>query len=169
MRLINYIIESDNNLEVFIKKPSECTPEERKRFLDLVNSGGQNVASYVKASFKKLVWVGFLYVGEEIKAVTSIKTGRNEMIFDAADAEEDFNDYPYEIGFSYTSEDSRGLGYNTILKKAIFKKVGNKGIYATIRVNNTASAIVNQRLGFRKAGVPYEGVDVPVQLWVLDK
>ena len=169
MRLLDYIIEKDENVRVVIKKPSECTPDEKKKFLELVLTGGQNVASYVKASFRKLVWIGLLYEGEEIKAVSSIKTGRSELIFDAAGAEEDADDYPYEVGFSYTSESSRGMGYNQKLKKELFKKVGNKGIYATIRVNNKESAAVNIKLGFRKAGEPYEGVEVPVQLWVLDK
>ena len=167
MRLKRYIVEQAN-VKIFIKKPSDCTSEEKRSFVDLVVSGDQNVPSHVRNSFNKLVWVGLLYEGDEIKAVSSLKKGNNVNIFDKAGVEEMASDYPYEVGFSFTSPSSRGKGYNTKLKKELFAKVGSKGIFATIRVTNKESMAVNKKLGFKPLGEPYAGIVTDVQLMVLD-
>lgn len=166
MRLTHYLNEQ-NNINTFIKKPKECTPEEKKSFIDLVTSGNQNTPAHVRSSFNKLVWVGLLYEDGIIRAVSSLKKG-NPDIFERAQSEDDPDDYPYEVGFSFTDPDSRGKGFNKTLKKELFDKVGNKGIYATIRVTNKESIVVNTKLGFRKSGIPYKGIVTDVQLWVLD-
>jgi RimJ/RimL family protein N-acetyltransferase len=90
----------------------------------------------------------------------------DEEIFDRAGVPELSDDYPYEVGFSFTDPSSRGKGYNTKLKKALFAKVHNRGIYATIRVNNVASITVNKKLGFKTVGEPYSGIVTDVQLMV---
>jgi RimJ/RimL family protein N-acetyltransferase len=166
MKFIQYLIEQ-SNVKIFIKKPSECSKEEKNAFIDLVVSGEQNTPDKVRSSFNKLVWVGLLYEGDEIMAVSSLKK-QNKNIFNLADVPEETKNYPYEVGFSFTSPLSRGKGYNRMLKKELFSKVGNKGIYATIRVNNKESMAVNAKLGFRKLGTPWTGIVTDVQLWVLD-
>jgi RimJ/RimL family protein N-acetyltransferase len=166
MRFQNYITEQ-SNIKVFIKKPSDCSKEEKRNFIELVVSGNQNTPSHVRNSFNKLVWVGLLYEDDEIKAVSSLKKGDPD-IFDRAESEEDPKDYPYEVGFSFTDHNSRGKGFNKILKKELFDKVGNRGIYATIRVTNKESMAVNTKIGFRPVGKPWKGIATDVQLWVLD-
>lgn len=155
-----------NEVKVVIKKPSECTKSEKDDFISLVLSGGQNNPNYVKNSFSELVWVGLLYVGNEVKSVSAIKHGRNIDIFKKAGVKSEANKYPYEVGFSYTDEDSRGMGYNKRLKVELFNKIGSKGIYCTIRTNNTESMIVNKKLGFEPLGIPYMGIVTTVQLMV---
>lgn len=87
--------------------------------------------------------------------------------FDKAGVEDEADNYPYEVGFSFTDPSSRGKGYNKILKKKLFDKVSNKGIYATIRVTNKESMAVNTKLGFEPLGQPYKGIVTDVQLMVL--
>lgn len=165
MKFKTYINEQ-NNIKILIVKPSQCTKEEKETFINLVTSGGQNVVSHVKSSFKKLIWVGLLYEDGDIKAVSSLKP-QNKEIFINANVEDEMNKYPYEIGFSFTDPDSRGKGFNKKLKEKLFGKVGNKGIYATIRIDNKASISVNTKLGFKKLGKPWKGIVTDVQLWVL--
>lgn len=164
LRLNRYITES--TVKIFIKKPNDCSKEEKQSFIDLVVSGDQNTPSHVRNSFKRLIWVGLLYEDDEIKAVSSLKQGNFEP-FDKAGVEEEADNYPYEVGFSFTDPSSRGKGYNKLLKKKLFDKVGNKGIYATIRVTNKESMIVNTKLGFEPLGQPYKGIVTNVQLMVL--
>lgn len=166
MRLKQYITEQ-RNIRVFIKKPTQCTPQEKETFLELVLSGDQNDPSYVKNTFPHLHWVGILYEDMEIRAVSSLKLGRNFEVFEMAGVGDMAKDYPFEVGFSYTSPTSRGRGFNKMLKKELFSKVGNKGIFCTVRVTNKASLAINKSLGFRPVGEPYEGLVVPVQLMVL--
>ena len=75
-------------------------------------------------------------------------------------------DYPYEIGFSFTSTDSRGKGYIHKLEKKLISKVSG-GIFCTIRVNNEASLAVHKKLGFEQVGKPYKGIVTDVLLLVL--
>lgn len=168
MRLEDYISES---VDIIVKKPADCTPEERKKFVDLVVSGGQNISSYVRSAFRNLVWVGFAYVDGEIKAVSSIKKGFVDDTFEAAGVEEVADDFSYEMGFSFTEEGSRKLGYSNQIKKELLKRVGNKGVYSTVRTNNKASIIAIKKLGFEPLGEPYQGLlgDYTVQLMVLGK
>jgi len=166
LRLQQYITEQ-SNVKIVIQKPSECSLEDRQKFIDLVVSGDQNTPAHVKNSFKELIWVGFLFEGSAIKAVTSLKEGDFD-IFRKAGVEDYADDYPYEVGFSFTDPSSRGKGYNTLLKKKLFVKVNNQGIYATIRVTNKASLIVNKKLGFVPLGTPYKGIVTDVQLMVLE-
>lgn len=165
MRYFDYIFESQS-VKVFIKRPEQCTEKEKKTFIDLVISGKQNTESHVRNSFDELIWVGLLYDGDEIKAVSSLKDG-DESVFNRAGVEDVADEYPYEVGFSFTDPNSRGKGYNTILKKKLFAKVGNRGIYSTIRINNTASIAVNKKLGFVPMGKPYRGIVTDVQLFVM--
>ena len=160
-----YITES--TVKILIKKPSDCTPKEKETFISLVVSGDQNAPARVKNSFNHLIWVGLLYEGDEIKAVSSLKEGNFEP-FEMAGVENEIDNYPYEVGFSFTDPSSRGKGYNGQLKKKLFDKVNNKGIYATVRVNNKESLAVNKKLGFKPLGQPYEGLVTDVQLMVLN-
>jgi RimJ/RimL family protein N-acetyltransferase len=157
---------SESTIKILVKKPSDCSPEEKETFISLVLSGNQNTPSHVKNSFKHLIWIALLYEGDVIRAVSSLKEGNFEP-FEKAGVEDEADNYPYEVGFSFTDPNSRGKGYNKQLKKKLFDKVNNKGIYATIRVTNKESMAVNKKLGFKPLGQPYEGLVTDVQLWVL--
>lgn len=169
MRLVKnfnkYITES--TVKILIKRPSDCTPKEKETFISLVLSGKQNTPSHVKNSFDDLIWVALLYDGNEIKAVSSLKEGSFEP-FEMAGVEDEADNYPYEVGFSFTDPSSRGKGFNKMLKKRLFDKVTDGGIYATIRVNNKESMAVNKKLGFKPLGQPYRGIVTDVQLMVLN-
>lgn len=166
MKNIDLLIEKYlGDTKVLIKKPKDCTDVEKNRFIELVISGGQNVESHVRNSFDKLIWVGLLYSGDEIVSVSSLKRG-NSKPFERAGVEGESKNYLYEVGFSYTDKDSRGLGYNKLLKVALFKKIGNKGVYCTIRTTNKASILVNSKLGFKPLGKTYQGIVDPIQLMV---
>ncbi len=165
MRLFKYVNEQNDTVSIQIKKPSECTKEEKKTFISLVISGNQNAQEHVRKTFPKLVWVGLLYEGTEIKAVSSIKKGLSG-VFERAGVSEIAKDYPYEVGFSFTSTDSRGKGYNVKLEKKLFSKISG-GIFCTIRVNNEASLAVHKKLGFKPVGKPYKGIVTDVLLLVL--
>ena len=165
MRLNQFINETTVN--IVIKKPNQFTKEEKKVFIDLVLSGNQNTPSHVKNTFPKLVWVALLYEGNEIKAVSSLKKGKTDA-FENAGVPELADKYPYEIGFSYTSEDSRGKGYNSLIKKKLFNKVSGSGIFGTIRITNKASIIANTKLGFKVVGGSWQGIVTKLKLYVLD-
>lgn len=167
MRYIDYII-NESMIKTFIKRPYECTSSQKKTFIDLVLSGNQNTVAHVKDSFDDLVWVGLLFENSEIKAVSSLKKGDSKP-FSRAGVEEIAYEYPYEVGFSYTSPSSRGSGFNTTLKKRLFEKVGNRGIYCTVRVDNKASIAVNKKLGFVPVGDTYRGIVTDVQLFILEQ
>ena len=165
MRLNTYLTESTTN--VIIKKPNQCTKEEKITFVDLVISGNQNREEHVLKTFRSLVYVGFLYENDEIMAVSSIKKGRT-ISFEKAGVPDEAENYPYEVGFSFTSPKSRGKGYNTILKKKMFSKIKGYGVYATIRIDNKASLSVNKKFGFTELGEPYQGIVTDVKLLVYD-
>jgi RimJ/RimL family protein N-acetyltransferase len=165
MRLSNFVFEQNVGVRIVIQRPYQCSKEDKTTFINLVLSGKQNTESHVISSFDDLVWVGILYEDNVIRAVSSLKHG-DEELFDRAGVPELADHYPYEVGFSFTDPTSRGKGFNTKLKKALFAKVGNRGIYATIRVNNKASLAVNKKLGFANVGKPYRGIVTDVQLMV---
>lgn len=165
MRLQNFVFEQNVGVHIVIQRPYQCSKEEKDTFINLVLSGKQNTEMHVVSSFDNLIWVGILYENGVIRAVSSLKEG-DEEIFERANVPELADDYPYEVGFSFTDPTSRGKGFNTKLKKALFSKVGNRGIYATIRVNNHASIAVNKKLGFKSVGIPYQGIVTDVQLMV---
>lgn len=167
LKYYDYIFEQQT-VRVYIKKPEQCTSKEKETFINLVISGNQNTVEHVKYSFDDLVWVGLLYDNGEIKAVSSLKEGDSSPFYRAG-MEDIADEYPYEVGFSYTDPSSRGKGYNTTLKKKLFAKVGNRGIYATIRVNNKESMSVNKKLGFVPMGKPYKGIVTDVQLMTLSE
>jgi RimJ/RimL family protein N-acetyltransferase len=165
MRLSNFVFEQNMGVRIVIQRPYQCSKEEKDTFINLVLSGKQNTEMHVVSSFDNLVWVGILYEDGIIRAVSSLKDGDEELFYRAG-VPDLADDYPYEVGFSFTDPTSRGKGFNTKLKKALFAKVGNRGIYATIRVNNTASLAVNKKLGFKNVGTPYRGLVTDVQLMV---
>jgi RimJ/RimL family protein N-acetyltransferase len=167
MRLYSYITEAQVKGTIVIKKPSECTKDEILDFFEMVDEA--NEAYISKGDVKKHGFLlGFFYADEGLVAVSAIKKPYRNDAFEYSGAEEDPDDYPYEMGWSYTLPKYQAKGIMYDLNNALLDKVKNHGVFATVRVDNIPSQKGLAKKGFRRVGEAMDYSVFDIYLMVRD-
>jgi len=166
MRLKKFIELDDAN--IVIKPVSDCSKEEINMFFDMVDDA--NEAYISKSDVKRYgKLLGFYYIDDDLAAVSAIKKPyRRRNTFENANVTEDPNDYPYELGWSYTKPEYQRQGISYKLSMTLIKKI-NTGVFATVRTTNNESIKNLIKRGFRKIGDPMDVGVFSIFLFIREK
>ena len=155
MRLRNYLTEEVKPF-IVIKTPQQCDEIELDNFVEMIEEQDE-AGSISERDIKKYgAFLAFAYIDGDLASVSSIKKPYRAEIFEYADVPDDIDpdDYPYELGWSYTKPEYQRKGLNYKLWLELEKKIKGKGIFATARVYNKASLATLKKKGFKIIGEP---------------
>lgn len=148
--------------DIIVGAPTEFTQAERDTFIQLVCAGGEvgnQLLGRNVANAKALI---FLKQNGQYAGVAALKnplkTYRNG-IARCANAEILEREFPYELGYIFIVEESRGLRLSGPLVAKALALVPEAGVFATMRVDNHAMRATLCKAGFKPAGKPYDGRD----------
>lgn len=145
------------NVDVVVKKPSECTPDELNTFQKLVEEGGEVTPHRLRERIEQAAALVFINDSGCI-AVGSIKQPNNsykEDVFAKAGVAKESKFFNYELGWLYVKPEARGVGLGHRLMRAVIAYLGGTSCYATTRENNDSMRHLLSQYNFTRLGSPY--------------
>lgn len=152
-----------------IKKPLEFNNKEIEKFYQLVLKGGEDNPIGLNDRIKNAELLGFYYIGDEIAGIAALKNPNPNYkirIFKDAGLSKDSEKYIFELGYAYTLKKFRKRGVCSSLIKELIEKAPSKKIFATTKVSNPNMNKINLRMGLKKSGRPFIGMEEEIQLYL---
>lgn len=143
---------------VIIKTPDDCTDEEKKKFIKLVEKGNE----VDKASLPKLVnsayLLAFSYIGDNLVGAGGIKRpydSHRKGVFEKASSFLNHEEFEVELGWIYTEKKFRKRGIAKNITRELLGKVKDRKIYTTTRTDNKIRDMLKEFL-FYESGEEYK-------------
>ena len=143
-------------------KPSQFSKDEKQLFIDLVCSGGEVAKHTLRRNVPLAECLVFLRSANELCGVAALKIpipSYRQTLRSKAGVTVDEAAFPYELGYIFVPEQARGKGFSSELAGAAADASGDRGIFATSRLDNEPMHRTLAKHGFEKAGQPYQGKD----------
>ena len=143
-------------------EPALCTTSQLEEFTELIKEGGEvvNVGLYTRVKNSKLLAWAENDDGDmvSIGALKRPNKSYQERVFTKSGNISAIHDYKYELGFLYTSPESRGKGLTSSIIANLIKNLKGDGCYSTLREDNSVSKHLLTKNGFVQLGSSYKGV-----------
>src|SRR5215204_1124204 len=100
-------------MKIVIKKPSECSEQELKSFVEMVVEGGQVARKGLEERVKKAKLLAFGFERETLAGIAAIKKASRfyiSNIFGRADVSGDAGAFRYELGWCFILPEYRKRG-----------------------------------------------------------
>jgi len=148
-------------IKVEAKRPSECTQERLKSFIDLIVDAGEVVRTGLEARVAAAERLIFMYSDEGaligVAAVKRPSEHHTQEVFSDAKTKAGPANYEFEIGWIVIRDDPRyrGKKLSRPLVEECMEITGKGKVFATARSTNTPMIRTLNRYGFRASGRPY--------------
>lgn len=142
-----------------LKKPSECSNGDLKKFTALVIRGGEVQSNSLSDRIKNSYYLAFYYAkNKKLVAVGAIKKpskNYTERIFKKAQYTCNSIFFDYELGYIYVDPLFRGKGIGEKIVSSLIKNTFEKPIYATTRLSNISMQKILDKHHFNIVGYTY--------------
>lgn len=153
-------------MDVRVKSPRECSPQELAEFKALVLEGGEVAPEGLDGRVRRAAVLAFLVDEGAILGVAGLKepgAGYRAKVAKGAQASVPADRYPFELGWVFVSSGIRG-GKSKMLCDALISRAHGCGIFATSRVNNPRMHATLQAKGFKRTGAEWPSGQNPANL-----
>ncbi len=143
---------------IISKSPEQCSTDELRKFIELVLEGGEVTPHGLEARIRKAEKLIFSIESDCLIGVAAVKKPDQpykQTLFQKARASTNFEQYLFELGWIFVLPSARGAGVSHTLVEAALAASGNKGIFATTRVDNIPMKKVLISHGFLPHGETY--------------
>jgi GNAT superfamily N-acetyltransferase len=147
-------------LELLAGDPSVFTAIQKQEFIDLVRLGDEIGELTLRTNVPRSRLLAFIRDGVTLLGVGALKIPQSsyrKKFFARTGVAISEADYPYELGYVFVAEASRGNGHAGQIVGACIEAEKEAGIFATTRADNKAMHRLLHRFGFNKAGKSYNG------------
>jgi GNAT superfamily N-acetyltransferase len=145
-------------VHIVVKKPSDCSEAELDDFVALVLAGGEVTSSGLKALVKAATFLLFLVPNQCLCGIAAVKRPRlsyRKSVTQKAALSLDEPEFPYELGWVFVMPSARGNGYSRELVERALTAVGDAGVFATSRSDNSFMHQSLEGAGFVRDGRLY--------------
>ena len=145
-------------MEIQAKYPSECTKDELREFEALVIEGGEVSPIGLSDRIKQANTLISVRDNSACIAVGALKRpieNYKNNVFKKAGVFHLVQQYPFELGWVFSSPSALGKGVGRIIMDTIVNLVGNKGCFATTRLNNEVMHHLFDQYSFFRVGNEY--------------
>ncbi len=156
--------------ELVVKAGKDATPEERKKFRELVLRDPQVAPKGLSCRIAQAHLLAFLYKDGALLATGAVKCNPQHQAHIAKDAGIPLPQAEYlgEAGYLHTADRHRRQGYGDRVMEALIQASKDSGLFATIQRKNEPSRQFLARHGFIRTGKswPSKQVDDDVHLYI---
>jgi len=126
-------------IELIVRMPDELSPAERSAFMAMVTKGGEVAGPGLETNVAKAKALLLLRIGEEFVGCAAVKhpqTTYREKIAEKSGIDLGQDRFPFELGYFFISEATRGRGQSHWLVEAALASTDGAGVFATARADN---------------------------------
>ena len=141
-----------------IKSPDDCSDDEKKRFVELVNKGNEVNKTTLSGLVENAHWLAFSYIENNLVGVGGIKRPNNSHrkgVFERANSSLKHEQFEIELGWIHTKKGFRRRGIAKNITRELLENIKDKKIYTTTRTDNKIRDMLKD-LSFYESGEEYE-------------
>jgi len=147
-------------IEVVTGKPNTFSGDERRRFFELVELGGEVDRIALQQNVENARALVFARSSGRLLGIAALK--RPKLTYRKKIAEKsgfalDSDLYPFELGYVFVQQDARGSGLSHRLVANMLDQTDGKRVFATARTDNLGMLRTMDRAGFAQVGNDYPG------------
>lgn len=145
--------------EPTIRTPQQCSKEDRDAFLEIAEKSNEVDRADLESGFDRAQHVLWTSDARGLTGVAALKIPRESYrrrVFADTKSGLAYQEYPFEFGYLYVSEDRRENGYGSALVLRTLSLAGNRGVFATTREDNKDFHPFLLKQGFKQVGISYK-------------
>jgi len=136
-------------------------------FIAMVRAGGEVGDAVLEENVRNAESLAVAHQGACLVAVAALKKPKASYrtnIHAKSKVAVDAGAFPFELGYVFVLPSARYGGIGLTLCNTALSPAGSKGVFATARTDNDGIRAILAKLGFSKAGKPYESTRGDYQL-----
>lgn len=145
---------------ILVAKPPESFSEpEILDFIALVHAGNEVGSVVLEQNVRNATCLVFARQASCLVGVAALKnpaSNYRQKIWSKAVMGLNDAEFPFELGYVFVLSSARRQGLAVKLCRAALSLTAGQGVFATTRTNNDGMAVVLTKVGFSKAGQPYQ-------------
>jgi predicted GNAT family N-acyltransferase len=147
-------------IEITLGGPNDFSPDERSRFCELVELGGEVDTVVLRQNVENAKALVFARSGGRLLGIAALKFPnliyrKNVAAKSGFDLDSDL--FPFEIGYVFVQQDARGNGISHRLVAATLEKSEGQHAFATARTDNVGMLRTLDSAAFSQVGNDYPG------------